>query len=145
VVDTSVAVKWYASEEFRDEALTLFDAMAAGTIRGMAPSTIQPEFWNALWQKRRRNELSPEEAHSIWDEFAEDPVSLYKPEDLMPRAVEIADTGIIIYDALFISLAEAMDTIVATADDRLLRTLKGTPFAGYARHISNVEDFVSSR
>ncbi|MBA2377024.1 MAG: hypothetical protein H0V75_13015 [Rubrobacter sp.] len=63
----------------------------------------------------------------------------------MPRAVEIADTGIIIYDALFISLAEATHTIVTTADDRLLRALKGTPFAVLARHISNVEDFVSSR
>lgn len=44
VVDTSVAVKWYVSEEFRDEALAIFDAMATGAIRGMAPSTIQPEF-----------------------------------------------------------------------------------------------------
>lgn len=145
VVDTSVAVKWYVSEEFRDEALVLFDAMGAGTVRGMAPSTIHPEFWNALWQKRRRNELSSEEAHRIWDEFAEDPVSLYKPEDLMPRATEIADTGIIIYDALFISLAEAMHTIVTTADDRLLQALNGTPFAVLTRHIKSVEDFVSSR
>lgn len=63
----------------------------------------------------------------------------------MPRAVEIAETNVIIYDALFIALAEAMNTVVATVDDRLLTALKGTPFAGYARHISNVGDFVSSR
>ncbi|MBA2692975.1 MAG: type II toxin-antitoxin system VapC family toxin [Rubrobacter sp.] len=144
MLDTSVAVKWYVSEEFRDEALTLFDAMANGTIRGAAPSTIQPEFWNALWQKRRRGELSPEEARSIWGEFAEDPVSLYKPEDLMPRATEIADFGVIIYDALFISLAEAMDTIMATADDRLLRPLRETPFADLVRHIKSVDEFVKT-
>lgn len=144
VVDTSVAVKWYVSEEFRDEALTLFDAMAAGTIRGMAPSTIQPEFWNALWQKRRRSELTLEEARSIWSEFAEDPAALYKPEDLMPRAVEVADAGVIVYDALFVALAEAMDTVVATADDRLITASKGTQFAGYARHIRNVGDFAAS-
>lgn len=142
MVDTSVAIKWYVSEELRDEALALFDALATGTIRGTAPSTIQPEFWNALWQKRRRNELSPEEARYIWAEFAEDPVSLYKPEDLMPRAVEVADSGIIIYDTLFIALAEALNTVVATADDRLLRALDGTPFAKYARHISGVNDLI---
>ncbi len=137
VVDTSVAVKWYVSEEFRDEALTLFDAMADGTIRGTAPNTIQPEFWNALWQKRRRGELSPEEARTIWSEFSEDPVSLYKTEDLMPRAVEVAESGAIIYDALFITLAEAMDTTVMTADDRLLETLN-TPFETRARHLADV-------
>lgn len=142
VLDTSVVVKWYLPEEFRDEALNIFAAMAVGDVRGLAPSTIQPEFWNTLWQKRRRSELSPEEARDIWREFAEDPVSLYKPEDLMPRAVEVADTGVIVYDALFVALAEAMNTVVVTADDRLLRTLAETPFTGHARHVSNVSDFV---
>lgn len=138
VVDTSVAIKWYVSEEFRDEALTLFDAMAAGAIRGMAPNTIQPEFWNALWQKRRRSELSPEEARTIWSEFSEDPIALYKTEDLMPRSVEVAESGAIIYDALFITLAEATDTTVVTADDRLLEALKNTPFETRARHLADV-------
>lgn len=122
----------------------IFDAMADGRIRGAAPDAIQPEFWNALCQKRRRGELSPKETRSIWDEFAEDPVSLYKPEGLMPRATGIADFGVIIYDALFISLAEAIDTIVATADDRLLRALKQTPFAALARHTGNVDEFVKT-
>lgn len=143
VVDTSVAVKWYVAEELRDEALSVFDAMATGTVRGIAPSTIQPEFWNALWQKRRRNELTPEEARSIWSEFAEDPVALYKTEDLMPRAVEVAETGAIIYDALFIALAEATDTVAVTADDRLLATLRSTPHETRARHLADVEAILS--
>lgn len=144
VVDTSVAVKFYLPEEFMEEARRLRDTVDDGLVEMIAPNTIQPEFWNALWQKRRREELSPEEARSIWEEFAEDPIALYKPEDLMPRAIEVADTGVIIYDALFIALAEATNTVVTTADDRLLRTLKGTPFARHARHISNVGDFVAS-
>lgn len=93
VVDTSVAVKFYLPEEFMEDARKLRDTVKEGNFDMVAPGTIQPEFWNVLWQKRRRDELSPEEARSIWDEFAEDPVSLYKPEDLMPRAVHLTRRG----------------------------------------------------
>lgn len=37
-----------------------------------------------------------------WELISELPLALYAPEDLMPRAVDIAfETNVIIYDALF--------------------------------------------
>jgi predicted nucleic acid-binding protein len=64
---------------------------------------------------------------------------LYAPEDLMPRAADIAlETGVIIYDALFLALAEDAEPVVVTADDRLLKALRGTVYAGLARHLSAV-------
>lgn len=58
---------------------------------------------------------------------------------LMPEATEIAaHTGCIIYDALFVALAESEDTVVVTADEKLLRALEGTPYAKRGVHLKHV-------
>lgn len=91
ILDTSVAVKWYLTEELDDQAARLLEATESGAIEFSAPSTIQPEYFNALWQRRRRGELTLEEVRRGWGDFAsDDPTTLYAPEDLMPRAAEIA-------------------------------------------------------
>jgi predicted nucleic acid-binding protein len=139
VLDTSVAVKFYLSESLIEEAGQLRTAVDDEELELIAPSTIQPEFWNALWQQHRRGGLSLEEVRDTWREFAKDPISLYKPEDLMPRAAEIAaSSGAIIYDALFLALAEYTASIVVTVDNKLLKTLEETPFAERARYLGEV-------
>ncbi len=138
VLDTSVAVKFYLTEDLMEEAQQLRTVVDAGAGELIAPGTIQPEFFNALWQRQRRGELSLQEVQNLWQEFAAAPISLYKPEDLMPRAAEIASsTGVIIYDALFLALAEDADTVMVTADDKLLRVLRGTPFAQRAARLGD--------
>lgn len=43
----------------------------------------------------------------------------------MPRATELVlDTGVVVYDTLFVVLAEYTGTVMVTADDKLLRTLQ---------------------
>jgi predicted nucleic acid-binding protein len=105
----------------------------------LAPSTVQPELFNALWQQHRRGKLSREEVGEYWGDFSVTSVDLYAPEDLMPRAAQIAlQTDVIIYDALFLALAEDAGTLLVTADDRLLKVLRGTSYAGLPRHLSVV-------
>lgn len=108
VLDTSVAVKWYLTEDLDDQAAQLLEAAESGVVEFLAPSTIQPELFNALWQRRRRGELTLDEVHQVWRGFVSgDPATLYAPEDLMPRATEIVfESGVISYDALFVALAE---------------------------------------
>lgn len=108
VLDTSVAVKFYMPEELREEALEILAATEAGHLELVAPGTLYPEFLNALWWKHRRDELSREAVREVWESLISDrPASLYAPENLMPRAVEITlEFGIIVYDALFLALAE---------------------------------------
>ncbi len=70
-------------------------------------------------------------------------VDLYAPEDLMPRAAQIAlETGVIIYDALFLALAEDAETLVVTTDDGLLKAIRGTAYAGLAQHLSAVHSLL---
>jgi len=141
VLDTSVAVKFYVPEELREEALGVLAASESGCLELVAPSTLQPEFLNALWWKHRRDELSREEVREGWEQLIADrPASLYSPEDLVPRAAEITlESGVIVYDVLFLALAEDADTLVVTADGKLLKALEGTPYAHLAHSLSDAD------
>lgn len=143
VLDTSVAVKWYLPEELHDEAVGLLRRAEAGNVELLAPGTIQPEFFNALWWHHRREGLPLDRVRASWEGFALDPVVLYAPEDLMPRAARIAlETGVIVYDALFLALAEDSETVVVTADGKLLKALEGTAYARLTHPLADVGSLV---
>lgn len=137
VLDTSVAVKFYLPEEGRADTLALLAAVGEGEAKLLAPSTVQPELFNALWQQHRRGKLSREEVGEHWGDFSVTSIDLYAPEDLMPRAAQMAlETGVIIYDALFLALAEDAETVMVTADDRLLKALEGAAYADLAQYLT---------
>lgn len=139
VLDTSVAVKWYLPEDLHEEALGIARRAQTGEVELLAPGTLQPEFFNALWQQHKRNNLPVGEVRSAWEQFTLDPVTLYLAEDLMPRAAEITfETGVIVYDALFLALAEDVGTVVITADGKLLKSLEGMAHARLAHFLADV-------
>lgn len=143
VLDTSVAVKFYLPEEGREEVLVLLAAVGEGEAKLLAPSTVQPELFNALWQQHRREKLSREEVGEHWGDFSVTSIDLYAPEDLMPSAAQIAlETGIIIYDAPFLALAEDAESVMVTADERLLKVLRDTAYANLARHLRAVGELL---
>ena len=139
VVDTSVALKFYLPEEGHEEAVELLEAAEAGAVELLAPGTIMPEGFNALAQQRRRSLLDEEDAAGTWEKLLAAPVYTYATEDLIERAAEIAnETSVIVYDALFLALAEEAQTVMVTADGKLLRTLNGTRYASLARSSEGV-------
>ena len=141
VVDTNVAVKWYLTEELEDEALQVLDAGERGDVQLLAPDTIEPEFWNVLWQRHKDGELSLDAVRDYWEAFEESVVLLGEVLPLMPQAVEIAaESRCIIYDALFVALAESEDTVVVTADGKLLKALRGTRYAERGVHLRDRTD-----
>lgn len=139
VLDTSVAVKFHLLEDNQEEIEALEAAIGDRRVELRAPGTLLPEAFNALWQRHRRGELSRGEVSEAWEVISTIPLSLYGPEDLIPRAVEITfESGAIIYDALFLALAEETGTVMVTADDKLLRTLKGTSYGDLARSLAEI-------
>lgn len=85
VVDTSVAVKWHLDEELSDEAAQLLDSVGRTVSELLAPSTIQPEFFNTFWQRHRRRDITLGEVRQAWSDFTSgEPITLYAPEDLCP-------------------------------------------------------------
>lgn len=80
---------------------------------------------------------------SIWEDFYDAPVTLFGIESLVSYAVEISlNSGTIIYDALFLALAEDTGAVMVTADDKLLRALDGTEYARLARPISEANALI---
>jgi len=139
VVDTSVALKFYLPEEGHEEAVRLLEAAEAGATELLAPGTILPEGHNAIAQQRRRGWLDEEDASGAWERLLAAPVYTYAVEDLVECAAEIAhETGTIIYDTLFLALAEDAQTVMVTADGRLLRALEETGYASLAVALERV-------
>ena len=57
----------------------------------------------------------------------------------MARAAEIAlETQAIIYDALFLALADNFETVVGTVDGKLLKTQEGTAYSRLAHPLMDV-------
>ena len=143
VLDTSVAVKFHVPEEQHEEAGTLRSAFEEGQVELLAPGTILPEAINAFWQLYRRSEFTRQEVREGWDLISSLPLSLYAPEDLIARAVELTlETSVIVYDALFLALAEDADTLVVTADSKLLKALENTPYARLAHPLAEVHNLI---
>jgi predicted nucleic acid-binding protein len=90
ILDTSVAVKFHVPEERHEEARRLQRGFENGAVSLLAPGTLLPEVFNAFWQKYRRDELTRDEVRARWEVISELPLSLYAPEDLIDRAVEIS-------------------------------------------------------
>jgi predicted nucleic acid-binding protein len=143
VTDTNVVVKFYLPEEGHDEAVGLLDAAETSAVELLAPGTMFPEGFNALTQQQRRGLLDAEDAKEAWEKLLAVPVYTYVIEDLIERAAQIArETGVIVYDALFLALAENTDTVVVTADHKLLKALRGTGNANLARDLTTVADLL---
>lgn len=143
VVDTSVALKFYLPEEGHEEAVRLLEAEEAGVAQLLAPGTILPEGFNAIAWQHKRGLLDAEDASEAWGRMLHAPIYTYATEDLIERAAEIAnETGAIVYDTLVLALAEDAQTVVVTADGKLLKTLEGTRFAPLASSLGRVENLL---
>ena len=64
-----------------------------------------------------------------------------------PRQITCVDpialeTGIIVYDALFLTLAEDADTVVITAVGNLLDALRDTDYADLVWHLAAAGDLI---
>lgn len=116
VVDSSVAVKWFASEEpDSDLALSLRDDHVSGRTRLWASDLLQLEVINALRFKREYGIKELTEVvrilHGIHLNVSP------TDEETLGHAVEIAVKGnVTVYDSLPVALAEEKEMVCITAD-----------------------------
>lgn len=125
LIDTSVAIKWAVNEEGSDAAFALYGPGVA------VPDVLLPEFANTLWKKVRRKEISSEQALAAYDQLMSD-FEVVSTRGLERRGLELSlmlDHPS--YDCFFLAAAEAVETVLVTADLRFVRVCAGTPFARY--------------
>ena len=129
VIDASVLVKFFIPEILSKKAEELNARIMEGDLRLLAPDLIFAEVGNILWKKHRRKELSRAEAEEIVDAVVSLPMEIETSKALLPFAVDLGLAyGITVYDALYVSLAKVHETILITADKKLVEIMGKTDF-----------------
>ena len=135
VVDASVAVKWYVTEEVRSDAAVRL--LESGNELHV-PDLLMAETGDILWKKSRRREISSGEAKRIARALLAVPLIVHATAPLLDGAMEIATrSDRSVYDALYVALAVALGIPFVTADRRLANALEKSPFG---RHIVCLDD-----
>jgi predicted nucleic acid-binding protein len=123
VLDASVVVKWFIDEQESEAARGV---LASGR-RLLAPELLIAEVGNAAWRRARLGEIPLEQAVATAEQVGRSPIEFRPLAALARRAIEMAASlDHPIYDCFYLALAEQLDAMLVTADDRLLSRLQGT-------------------
>lgn len=140
VVDSSVVVKWYVIEEFRNEALAIRDSYLNGMFKLAAPNLMIYEVVNAV--RYSRKDIQPEKLKAICESIAKYGFELYELKgEYANLAIDVAlENNITVYDASYVALANYLDTILYTSDTKLLQNLKEK----YKTKVKHLRDYKTS-
>ena len=126
VLDASVAAKWFTghTEPDRQKAVALRALHQAGRAVLVVPEFALLEILNAVRYSERAEEADVAGALEFLAKIRLEIVSL--DWDLLRKATAIASAyRIALYDAAYVALAERMGFPLVTADDVMVRKLKG--------------------
>ena len=123
VVDASVVVKWFTSEIERDIALELRQAHISKRVRLVAPDLMMYEVSNALRYNTGFNTYDKTQAIEIL--FSMYVRTMPPTAETLTLATQLSEKyDISIYDAIYLSMAEAEGLSFVTADKRLYAEMK---------------------
>lgn len=120
VLDASVVVKWYSSEEGADRAMAIRDLFRHHKVDIAVPQLLFYEFANAL---RFNKALSPsEKAEIIENLYALELTSVPPTDSQMRAASDIAHKlNATVYDSAYLALARELNATYVTADDEFVK------------------------
>jgi len=122
-VDASVIVKWYVLENERAQALQLRDDYLDGKVKLVSPAIMPFEVLNVIRHAQRG--MKSTTLASIASSIQLYGIALYGFEDGYTKilAETSVDNDITIYDACYVALANYLDSVLYTADKRLIDML----------------------
>jgi predicted nucleic acid-binding protein len=126
VVDASVAAKWFVQrgDADRERALSIRERFMAGQCRLIMPEFGLLEIANAIRYTPRAKEA---DAAAALDVLRDLNLELHQTSwDLLRKVNAIAWAyGIAVYDAIYVALAEIVGFPLVTANEALVRDMKG--------------------
>lgn len=119
VIDASVAVKWFNDEDYSAHAIRLRDDYINGKLDFVAPYLLLYEVGNSL---RYNPDFGAEDVKQVFSDLLKMQIDLIPMNQSRCEAtVEFAfKYGVTIYDAAYLGLAVTEETILYTADEKLL-------------------------
>jgi predicted nucleic acid-binding protein len=128
VIDANIAIKWFVDEAGSEIARQIL--AVPGKL--LAPGHALGEIGHALVRYRRSQHVTADQYEEIKAMLP--PLLEFVPIDgIFAPALDIAwDTGISVYDALYVALAVRRGVLLITADMRLLRSLAASAWHGLA-------------
>lgn len=132
VVDASTVAAALFQEEYEDAA----GAILRETEELRAPDLICAEFGSVVWKRYRRGAIDERQARGLMADFLGLPLRIMPSARLIDEALRLAlTTGRTVYDCLYLALAVEDDTVMVTADGRLVSSLAGGPLEQYVHWI----------
>lgn len=129
VIDASVALKWVLPERDAEPALQLRERIRSSGAPAHVPDLFWAETANVLWRLTRnpKRRLDPGDASELLEVLRMAPLSTVPVGPLAGRALEIAcASGVTVYDATYVAVAEVRGARLWSADRRLVRSLSET-------------------
>jgi len=131
VLDASIVAKWVFLESGSDKAEKLLLKQDLFYV----PDLFYIEMNAVISKKFRKKELNYEEVYIKREQIKQLAIYSVQHEVVSDLAFEIAITlPITIYDSLYLALAIESDSILWTADDRLVRGMEKTIFSNYVKN-----------
>jgi predicted nucleic acid-binding protein len=118
VIDASAALELLLNSS---SSTGIADRIFAPGVSLNAPHIIDLEVAQVLRRYALAGDLSPRRASQALEDFSDLAVHRYAHADLMPRIWALRNS-LSAYDAAYVSLAEALDAPLLTADKRMGRS-----------------------
>lgn len=128
VVDANIAIKLFLVEPLSGRADTLFDHLTDNPpARFYAPDLLFIECANVLWKYVRQYGYAPQTAQQDIADLVRLPLRVIPTLELTEEALALAVAhDISAYDAVYAALSHRLSLPLVTADEPLLRRLKGS-------------------
>lgn len=121
VLDASVVAKWFFPEIHQANALRVLSLKQ----KLVAPDLLWPEFGNVVWKKLLRRETTLLDASECIDRFMICAIECHPTQSLLTAAFAFSKfTGIGVYDAFYLALAEREKGSLVSADRKMCAAAK---------------------
>jgi len=121
-VDASVIAKWILpGEPHQENAVRLKEDHVSGLVELCAPSFVVEEVANALWRGVKLERISVEDAQEALKALGDMRIELCELDWVhVSEGLRVAcESGLTVYDASYLFLADEMGVRFVTADERV--------------------------
>ncbi len=122
IIDSSVAAKWYLSDEYDDIAIKIKSDFSNKLIVITVPTLFFYEVSNILRTTSKQLRIDKNRCSEVYQDLLDLDFSVYSSKELYKKALEKAlILDISAYDAAYVVLAESLQIPFYTSDEKLVK------------------------